>query len=300
MPALPPLTALRAFEAAARHLSFNRAAADLHVTPSAVSHQIHALEGFLGFPLFRRDGRRVALTAAGKAFLPPLQSAFDQLVAATRQVSAIYGKGPLTISAAPSFAMGWLVPRLPAFQIAHPDIEIRLNTSCELVDLAHSDIDVGIRTGRGRWPGLASHRLMTETLVPVCSPALARRKPGLRRPADLAKAVLLQDLGRLGRWRSWLAAVDVAVADPESGPKFQTTATAVEAAVAGLGVAIADPRMIEAHLKDGRLVAPFDLELASENAYYFVYPETRGDVPKIACFRDWLLAEAAEGAAIAS
>jgi LysR family glycine cleavage system transcriptional activator len=293
---LPPLNAVRAFEAAARHLNFNRAAEELHVTPSAVSHQIRGLEEFLGVPLFRREGRQVALTPEAENYLLAVREGLERIAAATERLTAAQAAGVLTLSVAPSFATPWLVPRLAAFQLAHPAIEVRLISALDLVDFTRSDVDAAIRYGLGKWPGLRSHRLFAEELVPVASPALRDGSPPLRRPEDLRQATLLHVLWRLGQWRMWLGVAGVSGIDAERGPKFQTTPLALEAAMAGQGVAIADPRLVAENLKSGRLVTLFDVVLPSESAYYFVYPETRADSPAIAAFRDWLLAEVAASA----
>ncbi len=287
---LPPLNALRTFEAAARFESFNRAAEELHVTPSAVSHQIRTLEEYLGVTLFRRLTRQIKLTPEGRAYLAPIRDALEQIRIATEQLARAGDAGPLTISSAPAFAAGWLMPRLNDFQLRHPEIEVRLTAAVELVDFARSDVDVGIRTGKGEWPGLRAHRLMREELVPVCSPALLDGPNPLARPEDLRHATLLHELPRLGQWRTWLSAAGVEGIDAERGPKFQNAAMAVEAAVSGLGVAIADRSLAEGHLQEGRLVAPFDIKLPSKHAYYLVYPEQRAGDPKIAAFSAWLVA----------
>lgn len=289
MQRLPPLKALRAFEAAARFESFNRAAEALNVTPSAVSHQVRALEEAIGVRLFKRLNRQVALTPQGRAYLPPIRDAFEQIRIATEQLRPRDEVEAITLSAAPSFAMAWLVPRLPQFQLAHPDIEVRLISAIELEDFTRPDVDVGIRSGRGRWPGLRSHRLMAEELVPVCSPELVESGQGLHEPADLAEATLLHELPRLGQWRSWLAAVGVQNVDAERGPKFQGASMTAEAAIAGLGVALANRPMVEAPLNDGRLVVPFDIRLPSESAYYLVYPEERAGDTTVEAFRTWIL-----------
>lgn len=289
MSQLPPLKALRVFEAAARTQSFNLAGEALNVTPSAVSHQIKSLEEFLGVKLFLRLNRKVVLTPEGRAYLVPIRNALEEVRIATDQLRRGESAGTITLSSAPSFAVGWLMPRLPQFQLEHPDIEVRLISSIELVDFANSDVDAAIRTGKGIWSGLCAHRLMAEELVPVCSPVLVRTGRGLRRPADLREANLIHDVARLGQWRSWLAAVGVEDVNPERGPKLQGADMVVEAAVAGLGVAIASRSVLERHIEEGRLVVPFDIELPSESAYYLVYPEHRRDNAKIVAFGKWIL-----------
>jgi len=292
---LPPLSALRVFEAAARYESFNRAAEALHVTPSAVSHQVRSLEEFLGVALFHRLNRQVTLTAEGRAYLPPIRDALEQIHVATEQIRGRVATHVLALSVAPAFASGWLMPRLAKFQLAHPELEVRLISSVEVADLARSDVDVGIRTGSGDWPGLASHRLIAEELVPVCSPALVEQ--GLRTLEDLRRFPRLHELPRLGHWRSWLNAVGLRDLDAEAGPKFQGATMVVEAAAAGLGVALANRALVEEQLRSGRLVVPFDIELPGANAYYLVYLEDRAGEPKIAAFSEWIVAEAAAGGA---
>jgi LysR family glycine cleavage system transcriptional activator len=288
---LPPLNALRFFEAAARHSSFLRAAKELHVTASAISHQIRALEEFVGIPLFHRDGRQVLLTQEGETYLQAVREGLALLAAATDRIVAPLSGGVLTLSVAPSFATPWLVPRLAGFQIKHPDLEVRLISSLDLVDFSKSDVDAAIRYGTGGWPGLRSHRLFSEELIPVASPAFRNRHKRLRTPADLAQVTLLHVLPRLGQWRMWFAAAGVVGVDAEKGPKFQTTPLALEAALAGHGVAIADRGLIAEYLRSSRLVALFELPLPSERAYYLVYPEGRSGNPAIDAFREWLLAE---------
>jgi LysR family glycine cleavage system transcriptional activator len=289
---LPPLNTLRSFESAARHGSFLRAARELHVTASAVSHQIRALERFLGVPLFRRDGRQVLLTREGQNYLPGIREGLRLMAAATERIHVPRAGGVLTLSVAPSFARPWLAPRLAGFQMEHPELEVRLTTSLELVDFTKSDVDAGVRYGAGRWRGLRSHRLFAEELIPVASPGLRVGRKRLGKPADLRHATLLHVIPRLGQWRMWLQAAGVTDIDAERGPKFHTTPLALEAAIAGHGVAIADRGLITDHIGGGRLVAPFDVVLPTEFAYYLVYPKRRENDPNIATFREWLLAEA--------
>ena len=270
---LPPLKAVRVFEAAARFQSFNSAADALSVTPSAVSHQVKSLEEYLGIKLFKRLNRKVVLTPEGRAYLTPIRDALEQIRVATERIRCTEAAGAITLSVAPSFATGWLTPRLPQLQLDHPEIEVRLISAIELVDFADSDLDAAIRSGRGLWQGLRSHRLLAEELIPICKPDLAQGELRLRCLEDLRHATLLHEIPRLGLWRSWLTAVGVVDVDAERGPKFQGAAMAVEAAVAGLGVAIANRPLVEAHLRDGRLVIPFDIELPSDSAYYLVYPQ---------------------------
>ncbi len=285
---LPPINALRTFEAAARHGSFKKAAEVLHMTPSAVSHQIKSLEELLGVALFRRATRKVHLTEPGRAYLPAVREALELLRAATARVTAKPDKAVLNISAAPSFAVGWLMPRLSAFQVAHPEIETRLNASIEMIDFADSDIDLTIRhTAKVDTPGLTAHRLMEEELIPVASPQLLERQP-LRNQADLAQVQLIHAVPRMGRWRAWLRAMGADKIDAEAGPKFDHDAMAVQAALSGMGVAIVSRGLVAKQLADGTLVAPFPHDLHSDLAFWLVYPRYRGDDPAIRAFRDWL------------
>jgi len=288
---LPPLTAVRAFEAAARHLSLRRAAEELSVTPSAVSHQVRALEEWLGCELFRRRARGVALTAAGAALLGPLREGLDRIEAGCQRVLASHRHGLLTVRSAPTFATGWLVPRLTEFQHDHPEVEVRLTTAVAFSDFAHGDADLAIAYGAGDWPGVRCHRLMAEELVPVCSPALIAPAGPLAALDDIGRVTLLHVLPRIGQWRHWLEVAGVRDVDAERGPKFQTTPLALEAAVAGAGVAIANRRFCARHLEAGELVVPFEVDLPSSAGYYLIYPSERAGHPPLAAFRDWVLAK---------
>ncbi|MCG8692796.1 MAG: transcriptional regulator GcvA [Minwuiales bacterium] len=288
---IPPLTALRAFEAAARHLSFTKAAEELNLTPSAISHQVKALEDFLGASLFRRLHRSLALTDVGRAYLPPLTEAFDRIHGATAEVLGRLYDGPLTVTMVPTFAIRWLVPRLGHFQAQHPDIEVRLMTGVELVDFEHSSVDAAIRYGNGDWPNVRKTLLMREELVPVCSPALLENGAPLKTPSDLKHFTLLHDLHRPDEWRMWLTAAGAKDVDPDRGPKFQGSALALQAAIEGLGVVIIYPPLAEQDLESGRLVIPLDFQLPVRSGYYLLYPEDRADDPRIKAFERWLLSE---------
>ncbi len=288
---LPPLTALRAFEAAARHLSFSRAADELNVTHAAVSHQIKALEAHLGVPLFRRLTRAVRLTDAGRAYLPVLREAFDAIAEATGRIAVGEDDGRLTVSATPAFAARWLVPRLGRFYAAHPKIDVRLDPSMALTDFLRDDVDIAIRYGRGDWPGLRIERLLSLDMFPVCSPALLDGPEPLRAPADLARHTLLHDDLRED-WPRWLVAAGVTGIDLTRGPTFNETSLIMQAAAAGLGVAIAVSALVAADLAEGRLVRPFEIAVAEEAGFYLVYPEASAARAKVRAFRDWMLAEA--------
>jgi LysR family transcriptional regulator, glycine cleavage system transcriptional activator len=289
---LPPLAALRAFEAAARHLNFTRAAQELHVTQTAISHQIRALEDLLGVKLFRRLARGLVLTEEAQRYLPAVRDAFDRLEAATAELLAGRTEGALTASVLPSFAARWLVPRLGRLRTAHPDIDLRISTSQHLVDFAREDVDMGIRMGRGHYPGLRVDRLFGETLMPVCAPALLEDGQPLRRPEDLGHHVLLHEEDYTG-WQLWLNLAGVEGVDARRGPIFTDGAMVVQAAAEGQGVALGRLALAAWDLAAGRLVRPFDVSMPHDLAYYLVCPEATAERPRIAAVRAWLLDEAA-------
>ncbi|MDP6876079.1 MAG: transcriptional regulator GcvA [Alphaproteobacteria bacterium] len=287
---LPPLNALRAFEAAARQLSFTRAGAELHVTQAAISHQVKALEQWLGLVLFRRRGRAIVLTENGQTYLAAVREGLDLLAAATDRLTQRQDSGILTVSTMASFAAAWLVPRLGRFRAQHPDIDVRLSASDEIVDFARDDVDLAIRYGDGHWPGVEVVPLMTEDLFPVCSPALLLGPHPLRRPEDLRHHTLLHDDMR-ETWRLWLLAAGVEGVDPDRGPGYNLSTLVIDAAVDAQGVALARSALIGDHLSSGRLVKPFDVRLPAEFAYYLVHPARALDHPKVRAFRDWVLME---------
>lgn len=289
---LPPLTAMRSFEVAARHMSFTKAAEELFVTQAAVSHQIKALEQDLGVPLFRRLNRALALTDEGQALLPYVRNAFDQLTAGVQQLEQLCCSGGLTVSTTPSFAGHWLISRLGRLQLEHPDIELQLNAAERLVDFSREAIDCGIRHGLGDWPGLRADRLFPAAIVPVCSPGLLKGSKPLREPADLAHHTILHALDGADEWQLWLRAAGGEGIELGRGVRFDTGDLALKAAASGIGVAMGRVPLIDDDLAAGRLVEPFDLEFDEQCAYYFIAPEATADQPKIEAFRSWLLAEA--------
>ena len=288
---LPPLTALRAFEAAARHKSFKLAADELHVTPSAVSHAVASLEDFLGIKLFHRRVRRLLLTDAGNAYLTPLTRAFDTISAATREVSARNRADIVTLASMPTFARVWLMPRLKTFLTAHPDIDLRVRAAVDLAEMVADDVDAAIAYGRGDWPGLVVDRLVAEKLVPLCSPALCNGTPALRTPADLAFHTLIHTETKLVTWAMWLEAAGVNSVDAHRGPRFNRADLALEAATADLGVALDNPIFANSYLARGALVVPFEPPLALQDlgGYYFVCRPEKVTVPKIETFRRWIV-----------
>jgi LysR family transcriptional regulator, glycine cleavage system transcriptional activator len=289
---LPSLNALKAFEAAARHESFTKAAQELCVTQGAVSHQVKALEQELGFRLFQRERQRLAITEAGRSYLEVVRDAFDRLAAGTERLLQRQKAGVLTISTSPNFAAKWLVHRLGRFGELHPEVDLRVSASMHHVDFAREDVDLAIRHGDGRWPGLHVSRLRAEALFPVCSPQLMndRQRP-LRAPADLKNHTLLH-LDNRDDWAKWLQAAGVETADVTRGLILNQASMVIDAAVDGQGVALARSALAAWDLIAGRLVRPFDLELPVPYAYWIVGPKATANLPKVAAFRDWLIGEA--------
>jgi LysR family glycine cleavage system transcriptional activator len=294
---LPPLNALRAFEAAARHLNFSRAADELAVTPGAVSQQIQNLEDYVGAALFKRTPKGLLLTDAAQTALPALREAFDRLAEAASLLTAAVDGRRLTVSVAPSFAAKWLVPRLGQFEAAHPQVDVWLSADMEVVDFALGEIDLAIRYGAGRYPGLEVVKLMSETVIPVCSPALLESTP-LAYPADLANHILLHDGSpdaddSCPDWSMWLAARSVKGVDGTRGPRFNQSSLVIEAAVGGRGVALAKRALAQADLDAGRLVAPLQIATAVDFAYFVVHPKAKGRLPQVKAFVNWVTTQAA-------
>jgi len=291
---LPSLNALRAFEAAARHESFTKAADELAVTQGAVSHQVKALEEELQLRLFARERQRLVITDAGRSYLEVVRDAFDRLAVGTNQLLQRQSTGILTVTTSPNFAAKWLVHRLGRFAEARPEIDLRLSASLQHVDFVREDIDLAIRHGDGEWPGLHVTRLCSEKLFPVCSPAL-RLGRTLRTPADLKRHTLLHVNDRR-EWARWLDAAGVKGVDAARGPIFNQASMAIDAAVNGQGITLARTALAAWDLLAGRLVPPFEFGLKADYAYWIVCPKSTANLPKIATFREWLLAEAAEDA----
>ena len=294
---LPQLNALRAFEAAARQLSFTKAAAELSVTQAAISHQVKALEEELGVKLFRRLNRALALTDAGQAYLPPTRAAFETIAHATAKLRTREAGGPLKVSMLPSFGARWLMPRLWRFRERHPEIDVLVSVSNAPVDFARDDMDMAIRYGYGRYPDLHATLLMREQIYPVCSPRLLATGPGIRTPDDLRHYTLLHDYAAgivdEHAWPYWLKQWGVAGFDWERGPAFSDSAMLVLAAVEGHGVALGRESLCADDVAAGRLVRLFpELPFETRTAYYVVSPPANAEQPKVRRFRDWLLEEA--------
>lgn len=292
---LPSLNALRAFEAAARHQSFTRAAAELHVSQGAVSHQVKLLEAQLGMPLFRREHHGLAITFAGQNYLQVVKGAFDQLALGTERLLQQENAGTLTVSMSPNFVAKWLVHRLGKFVAEQPTIDLRVNATVRHVDFTKEDVDLAVRHGTGNWPDLHVMPLCVEEIFPVCSPRLLAGAHGLRKIAELRDHTLLHDSTR-DDWPMWLDAAGLADFSPSQTLTFDQSATVIDAAVAGQGIALARSALAAADLLAGRLVRPFALSLPAPFAYYIVCPKPTAMRAKIVAFRSWLLEEAAADA----
>lgn len=288
---LPPLNALRAFEATARHLSVKHAANELCVTPGAVSQMIKLLEQHLGVALFTRINRGILLTDAGHGYLPPVRSAFRTIAEATGRVAASVETGILTVSVTPFFASAWLVSRLNAFQAAHPDIDLQLVTGNALADFARDGVDVAVRHGLGRYPGLRSERVLTVEVVPVAAPALVARLGLPDAPAAMAGWPLLHDVARKG-WLLWLEAQGIGEAGGLRGPAFDDSGLLLQAVLAGQGAGLLPAAMVAPDVAAGRLVRLPGTAWLEAFAYYLIYPPSALDRPKVTAFRRWILAAA--------
>lgn len=295
---LPPLNSLRAFEAAARHVSIAKAAAELSVTPAAVSQQIKQLEDRLGAPLFRRLNRRLALTDQGRMLLPGLSDGFGQLARAVEGVRQHLENGPLHVNVSPAFAAKWLLPRLDRFNARHPDIEVRVTAEMGLVDFDTDTVDLAVRFGSGDYPGLVSEFLLGDAVFPVCAPSLLAKEHPLACAEDLRFHRLIHDgSANIGvtvpDWRMWLRSAGVRQVNPDSGLTLTPWALVVQAAIDGQGVALGRAALLGDDIEMGRLVRPFRLALKVPFAHRLVYREGSLERPKLRAFRDWIMAESA-------
>jgi LysR family glycine cleavage system transcriptional activator len=289
---LPPLNALRAFEAAARHGSFTRAAAELNVTQAAVSHQVKGLEERLGVTLFIRKPRHLELTEVGRAYLPDVTHAFDALAQATDKLRVGRDLRPVLLTASPSIAFKWLLPRLRRLRADHPELEVRLDTSDELFDFDTREVDLAMRYGAGTWASVISEPLMGETLFPVCAPFLIDGDPPLRRPADLARHVLLHD--RMDEsWEDWLRVAGERGVDGTRGPAFSHSHMVIQAAIDGMGVALGRSPHVADDLAAGRLARPFAPVMRARNSYWLCYRALDAEDRRLVALRGWLKGEAA-------
>ena len=290
---LPPLNALKAFEAAARHLSFTKAAEELFVTQAAVSHQIKALEEFLSMKLFLRRNRTLLLTEEGQAYFLELKDIFKHLQEATERLLAKGSKGAITVAMPPSFASQWLVPRISRFSVEHPDIDVRIKAVDFDEGFLEDDVDVAIDDGKGRWSGVKADKLHTEYLTPLCSPMLFNGPKPLNSLSDLKHHVLLHDLSREA-WKNWLKSVGVSGVNVNQGPVFSHSMLVLQAAALGQGIALGNTILARPELDAGRLIMPFEEKVASRDAFYLVCDEAQADLGKIAAFRSWILAQVEE------
>jgi LysR family glycine cleavage system transcriptional activator len=298
--AIPGTRALRTLEAAGRHLNFTRAADELGLTPAAVSHQIKEIEDQIGVPLFTRTSRTIRLTEAGAVLLEASNEALDLIGrAVTRARKMTRGAAMLKVTLDAQFAAKWLMRRVDDFRKLRPDIELRFDIAYEVRDFDVDDVDVGIRFGTGKYPGLCADRLFDNVIIPVCSPSLLKSGPPLREPRDLFHHTLVHiEWSRQGvtwpNWRMWMAAAGVDDFDDSRTVVFGTSSDAVQAAIDGNAVALADFAMVANDLSQGRLIRPFELgiKVSAEFAYFLVYPESVADDPRIVAFRQWLLDEA--------
>jgi LysR family transcriptional regulator, glycine cleavage system transcriptional activator len=289
---LPPLNGLKAFEAAARSESFTRAARELNVTQGAVSHQVKALEDTFGLKLFHRERQRLILTEAGRDYLVVIRDALDQIAVGTEQLLQRQESGVLTVSTSLDFAAKWLVNRLSRFSEKHPDVDLRVSALTHRADFARDDVDIAIRHGDGNWPELDVKRLYSERLFPVCSPKLVAGRNRITKAADLLKFPLLR-LEDAKNWTRLLEAAGVkGTVGP--GPVLNRASMLIDAAIDGQGIALARTALAAWDLINGRLVRPVDVSLRVAHPYWIVCPKAVSNIPKIAAFRDWVLAEAAE------
>jgi LysR family glycine cleavage system transcriptional activator len=291
MPEMPPLAAIRVFETVARHGNFSRAAAELNMTQSAVSYQIKLLENFVSAPLFVRQARGVILSEKGKAIAPTVQRALGDLAQSFRQVRE-ESNSVLVISTMQTIAGNWLAPRLGGFQLLHPEYTVRLDISPNMVDLESEGIDVVIRSGKGAWPGLISHFLLTQTFTPVCSPHYIAREGRPETPGQILNHVLI-DRNDIW-WPIWFEAAglprDASV--KRASIDVNTQQMAAILAVAGTGIALVSPAFVGEDMKSGRLIQLFDVMAKSGSEYFLAYSEARRNTPKIRAFREWILKEA--------
>lgn len=293
---LPPLSALRAFEAVARHLNFTKAADELHVTPAAVSQQVKVLEDHLGTALFRRTKRSVALTDAGRVILPDVQAGFEWFGRALDKVSTHAATKTLTISVAPSFASKWLLPRLGRFSALYPEIDIRISATMTLVDFRKDEADLAIRFGKGPYPGVDVEKLFPEALTPMCSPNLLNGKHPLKTPDDLRHFRLLHDVSIPGGdrqlwWVQWLTAARAIKVNPNRGPRFSLAELALQAAIDDGGVVLGRVALAADDIAAGRLVCPFEFMMPLDVNYFLVLPVHNRHRAEIGAFRSWLRAE---------
>jgi LysR family glycine cleavage system transcriptional activator len=296
---LAHLNALRAFEAAARHCSFVLGAEELSVTPAAVSQQIKTLEEYLGIALFRRVAKGVVLTDIARAMLPDVRQGFDMLAAGVARAAAATGRSTLVVSLTASVAAKWLMPRLERFTSRHPAIEVRLDTTTRLVEFSREQVDIALRYGAGRWPGLVVTPLMSEEVFPVCSPKLLSGRKALRRMADLRRHTLIHDASMpaasaFPQWSTWLEAAGVSGVDLQRGLHLNASMLVIQAAIEGHGVALGRSVLVADDLATGRLVRPFAIRVPLQFGYFIVHPRKPVQAKAVEAFGNWLKTEAVQ------
>ncbi|MEJ8571531.1 transcriptional regulator GcvA [Microbaculum marinum] len=291
---LPPLNSLRAFEVAARHLSFTLAADELCVTQGAVSRHIAKLEEHVGTPLFVRKHRQVELTSEGAAYLREVQDAFIRISYATSNLTSAVDQNTLRIKTPPSNAIWWLVPRLGRFHARFPDIQVQLMTSHVPVNFDDEDVDVALQYGVPRHGRLIAERLFSEVMVPVCSPALVQQAGPFTGPADIARQVLLHSIRRPSDWRRWLEAAGAGDLVVEKEIVFENSALTYQGAIDGVGVALAQLAFVLDELPSDRLITPLDIRLHGKTGYYLVFPPHKERLRRVKAFREWVIDEAGE------
>jgi len=288
---LPPLNALKMFEASARNLSFSGASEELFVTPSAVSHQVKTLENFLGVELFHRSNRKVTLTPQGEQYLASVKHAFDEIEMATQRLSVTQGASVVQISVAPNFLIRWLMPRMSRFRALFPDVELQINASMGLLDFNRTSTDMAVYYGNGEWDDIEVEFLRKVMLVPVCGPSLLQTGPPLEKPSDLANHTLIYVSKRTWEWDNWLKKAGVEFITPKGSMQLSSSQLTTAAAQENLGVALADQTLISREIESGKLVVPFDIPLDTKKAFYLVYRKHRPLTKGMEAFRNWLMDE---------
>ena len=291
---LPPLNALKMFEASARNLSFSGASEELFVTPSAVSHQVKTLENFLGVELFHRSNRKVTLTPQGEQYLASVKHAFDEIEMATQRLSATQGASVVQISVAPNFLIRWLMPRMSRFRALFPDVELQINASMGLLDFNRTSTDMAVYYGNGEWDDIEVEFLRKVMLVPVCGPGLLQTGPPLEKPSDLANHTLIYVSKRTWEWDNWLKKAGVEFITPKGSMQLSSSQLTTAAAQENLGVALTDQTLISREIESGKLVVPFDIPLDTKKAFYLVYRKHRPLTKGMEAFRNWLMDELQE------
>ena len=288
---LPPLNALKMFEASARNLSFSGASEELFVTPSAVSHQVKTLENFLGVELFHRSNRKVTLTPQGEQYLTSVKHAFDEIEMATQRLSVTQGASVVQISVAPNFLIRWLMPRMSRFRALFPDVELQINASMGLLDFNRTSTDMAVYYGNGEWDDIEVEFLRKVMLVPVCGPGLLQTGPPLEKPSDLANHTLIYVSKRTWEWDNWLKKAGVEFITPKGSMQLSSSQLTTAAAQENLGVALTDQTLISREIESGKLVVPFDIPLDTKKAFYLVYRKHRPLTKGMEAFRNWLMDE---------